>query len=112
MTHLNSLYSYFFGQHSIRKYLEKGVFIINQEEEAPIPPPGKTSNTKRYRSFNFEFSLALAIYPVNPSTAAGWRIDFDYDDVDCQYLTGDEFIECVEGMSYVAEDVLINHNSS
>ena len=56
--------------------------------------------------------LALAIYPVNPSTAAGWKIDFDYDDVDCQYLTGDEFIECVEGMSYVAEDVLINHNSS
>ena len=49
------MYSYFFGQHSIRKYLEKGVFIINQEEEAPIPPPG---NKKRYRSFNFEYLLS------------------------------------------------------
>ena len=35
------IYAYVFGQHSLRKYLEKGVVIVNLEEESSsIKPPG------------------------------------------------------------------------
>ena len=36
------LYIFFFGKYSIQKYLNKGVIIINEEENPEhIPPPGK-----------------------------------------------------------------------
>ena len=36
------IYAYVFGQHSLRKYLEKGVVIVNLEEEySSIKPPGE-----------------------------------------------------------------------
>ena len=35
-----SLYIYFFGQHSIKKYTENGVIIVNHQEKTPIMPPG------------------------------------------------------------------------
>ena len=35
------LYIYLFGQHSIRKYFEKEVIVINHDDKPPILPPGK-----------------------------------------------------------------------
>ena len=36
------LYIFFFGKYSIQKYLNKGVIIINEEENPEyIPPPGE-----------------------------------------------------------------------
>lgn len=36
------IYAYFFGQHSLRKYLDKGVVIVKLEEESSsISPPGE-----------------------------------------------------------------------
>ena len=36
------IYIYFFGQHSLRKYLEHGIVVINYEEKSEnlISPPG------------------------------------------------------------------------
>ena len=40
------LYIFFFGKYSIQKYLNKGVIIINEEENPEyIPPPGKMLNS-------------------------------------------------------------------
>ena len=37
------MYVYFFGQHSVQKYFDEGVLIINQEETpTSIQAPGKT----------------------------------------------------------------------
>ena len=37
------IYLYFFGQHSINKYLTKAVIITEMEERpSSIPPPGKS----------------------------------------------------------------------
>ena len=36
------LYIFFFGKYSIQKYLNKGLIIINEEENPEyIPPPGE-----------------------------------------------------------------------
>ena len=36
------IYIYFFGQHSLKKYFEKGIIVINYEEfsDNTIIPPG------------------------------------------------------------------------
>ena len=42
----HSLYIYLFGQHSLQKYLDRGIIIINQEGKPPITPPGKEEDIK------------------------------------------------------------------
>ena len=38
------IYAYYFGQQSIKKYIEKGVTIVEHTETpSVIPPPGKIS---------------------------------------------------------------------
>ena len=57
------MYSYYFGQHSVKKYLDKGVIIVIYEEEPDVIPPP-----------------AVVIYPINSNTTPGepgigWKFD-------------------------------------
>ena len=90
-TFLVSLYSYYFGQHSIQKYLDKGTIIINYEEEPDtIPPP------------------AVVIFPMNSKTTpeqhgGGWKYN---NQSNCNDMAGEDFIKCFNTISYSAEDVI------
>ena len=55
--------------------------------------------------------LALAIHPVNPDTADGWKINIDYEN-HCENETEESFFECIDRISYIGEEVILNHNSS
>ena len=55
---------------------------------------------------------AITILALNPDpNAVGWKIDTD-NDYHCNNETDEQFIECIEGISYMTEDIILNHNSS
>ena len=40
------IYLYFFGQHSVQKYLDQGVIIVNHKEiQKVISPPGQSKRS-------------------------------------------------------------------
>ena len=89
-----SFYYYYFGQHSIKKYFDKGVIIVNYEEEPDtIAPP------------------ALVIYPMNSDPAlslSGWK---HQNLSHASILSGEDLIQALEKASYSTEDV-IQHTST
>ena len=87
-----SFYYYYFGQHSITKYFDKGVIIVNYEEEPDtIAPP------------------ALVIYPMNSDPAlplSGWKHQNLSQCSNCSILSGEDLIQALEKASYSTEDVI------
>ena len=75
----------------MKKYLDKGVIIVNYEEEPDtIPPP------------------AIIIFPMNPnSNKNGEPIDGWKYEIDCNNMSGDDFIQCLEMASYSANDTIV-----
>ena len=85
------MYSYYFGQHSVKKYLDKGVIIVIYEEEPDVIPPP-----------------AVVIYPINSNTTPGepgngWKFDVQPA---CSNMSGEDFIQCLETASYSADDLI------
>ena len=94
------IYAYFFGQHSILKYLNQSLVITNKEETSTsIIPPGNP-----YWFFlkeQFWFLSALILWPGN-SKGHGW----DYSS--CTNTTGEDLINCLSGVAYSSEDIILN----
>ena len=85
------MYSYYFAQHSVKKYLDKGVIIVSYEEEPDVIPPP-----------------AVVIYPINSNTTPGepgngWKFDVQPA---CSNMSGEDFIQCLETASYSADDLI------
>ena len=59
-----------------------------------------------------EYILAIIIFPVNPTTASGWKVsDPNPDDPNiCSRKHGQTFIQCVEENTFKAEDILNSSN--
>ena len=77
----------------MKKYLDKGVIIVNYEEEPDtIPPP------------------AIIIFPMNPNSiknrepVGGWKHQIMSD---CNNMSGDDLIQCLEAASFSADDTIV-----
>ena len=59
-----------------------------------------------------EYILAIIIFPVNPTTASGWKVsDPNPDDPNiCSSTRGQTFLQCVEENTFKAEDILNSSN--
>ena len=82
-----SLYIYLFGRHSMQKYLEKGVIIVNHEENTPTAPP------------------SITFFPINPKSGDGYKFEYE----NCDNVTGQHFIHCKERIFYSANDILLSY---
>ena len=101
----HSLYIYLFGQHSLQKYLDRGIIIINQEGKPPITPPGKEKDIKMSKLTSSPFS-AIIISQVNPDTnGTGWKEDFGM----CANKTGEDFITCIERIAFLQNDLITGY---
>ena len=105
------LYGIFFGQQSVRKYLDKGVIITKQKDTSSsvISP---SDNTVCFHNGLYCVSsfTGITIFSVNPDTGSGWKIDTNLDELEetlCRDRgTGENFLQCVEESAYTIEDII------
>ena len=105
------LYGVFFGQQSVRKYLDKAVIITKQKDTSSsvISP---SDNTVCFHNclYNVSSFTGITIFSVNPDTGSGWKIDTNLDELEetlCRDRgTGADFLQCVEESAYTIEDII------
>ena len=113
------IYSYFFGQKSIQKFLKRGVVIVQQEDRnSSIIPPGNTYTCTYYtyvyiitylrKSLNTAF-VVITIIPMNATSGTGWKNE---DDTACMDFQGNQFIECIERHAYSKEELHLESNKN
>ena len=75
------------------------------------------NNSTRYKiishldnRFCTEIFSAIIIYAIHSDTSSGWKIP-DYNlEHKCNYtLTGHQFIQCIENITFTTEDVLLGY---
>ena len=110
------IYSYFFGQKSIQKFLKRGVVIVQQEDGNSSIIHVQVTHihtihmyiTYLRKSLNDAF-VVITIIPMNATSGTGWKNE---DDTACMDFKGNQFIECIERHAYSKEELHLESNKN